>query len=73
MKIIKQCFQPKLTGGGRDLYLITNPAVTNNTSRAIIIHVKATGINSAYVRVKNKVAIKTLSAMGSKKLPIFED
>lgn len=63
----------QLTGGGKDLYLITNPAIIKSTSLLIIIPVRSNGMRSAYVNDKNKVPIKTLSAMGSKKLPIFDD
>lgn len=62
-----------LTGGGKDLYRITTPANMSKTSLAIIILVNAIGIKSAYVNVKNNVPIRTLSAIGSRKLPIFED
>lgn len=61
-----------LTGGGRDLYRMKKPAVTNMTSLTIISPVSREGIKSAYVSVRNKVPIRTLSAIGSKKLPIFE-
>lgn len=63
----------KLTGGGKLLYLITNPAVTKAASLATISKVKESGINSCHVRHMNNVATKTLSAMGSKNEPIFED
>lgn len=62
-----------LTGGGRLIYLITKPAATSAASRATISKVKESGINSCHVRLMNKVAIRTLSAIGSKNDPILED
>lgn len=63
----------RLTGGGNERYRMINPAITNNASREITRTVRGSGKSSLYVKLRNNVLTNTLSAIGSRKLPTFDD
>lgn len=64
---------PILTGGGKLIYLITNPAMTNATSRPTMSNVSGRGIKFCQVRETKSVPMRTLSAKGSRKEPMVVD
>lgn len=54
------------------MYLITKPAATSAASRATISSVSGKGIKFCHVSVMKRVAMRTLSAIGSRKEPILD-